>query len=312
MPAFRLGFQPLEPSRMGDFWLVNRLSIVGFAMFLAFFGQTNDWLRLLIFTTATLIGQHQAKKHPFAAIFGFLFFTLMMYTWMYLDPSGVMRRLQLGMAMYAFFATGSVFAIGVYCGLNGAILGALCACLPFSREALQALMPMLQIFSGGAIGALVNKLILDLEHTRDKLQTAVMTDALTGLKNRHALPVAFEHQLAQSIREGKPLLVTLWDLNNLKRINDSQGHNAGDGHLKTFAQVLRLEARAEDVFFRTGGDEFVGLHLGTTDGFGLRDRVQSRFPDVAVGWSVVLEDLETTLHSADQMMYEAKKLQKSH
>jgi GGDEF domain-containing protein len=114
------------------------------------------------------------------------------------------------------------------------------------------------------------------------------------------------------MRDDKPLLVRLWDLNNLKRINDTQGHNAGDEHLKTFAQALRLETREQDWFYRTGGDEFVGLHLGITDGVGLRDRVQSRLADVAVGWSVVLEDLETTLHTADQMMYEAKKLQKSY
>jgi GGDEF domain-containing protein len=312
MSASRLGFQPLEPSRMHDFWLVTWLSVVGFGVFLGFTGQSNDWLRLLLFTVGTALGQFNARKHPSISILGFLLCTLVIYGWMYLDPTSAMQRLQIGMSMFAFFATGSVFTIGVYCGLGAVMLGVIFASVPFWVHPLQGLMPMLQIVSGGGIGAVVNTLIVNLEQTRDRLEQAVMIDALTGLENRRALPIAFERHRAQSLRDGKPLLVTLWDLNNLKSINDSKGHNAGDEHLKNFAQVLKLETREQDLFYRTGGDEFVGLHLGMIDGVGLRDRVQARFADVAVGWSVVLEDLETTLHTADQMMYEAKKMQKSH
>ncbi|MFZ5993234.1 MAG: diguanylate cyclase [Deinococcota bacterium] len=50
-------------------------------------------------------------------------------------------------------------------------------------------------------------------------------------------------------------------MDNLKTINDRQGHKAGDAHLAQFAQVLREEAREGDMVYRVGGDEFVGLRI---------------------------------------------------
>jgi diguanylate cyclase (GGDEF)-like protein len=208
-------------------------------------------------------------------------------------------------------STGSILALGIYLGMGGAMIGVVCASLVMLTGNLpQWPMLLLQLLSGGMIGGVINKLIFDLEATRNQLEHTAMTDALTGLENRRGLPIGFAHQLAQSIREGQPLLVTLWDINNLKRINDSEGHIAGDAYLKLFADALRSETRQGDFYYRTGGDEFVGLHLGMTDGDGLRDRIHNRFANVAVGWSVVLEDLETTLQTADAMMYETKKKQK--
>jgi hypothetical protein len=119
MSASRFGFQPLEPSRMHDFWLVTWFSVVGFGVFLGFVGQTNDWLRLLLFTVGTALGQFNARKFPSISILGFLLFTLVIYGWMYLDPTSAMQRLQVGTSMFAFFATSSVFTLGVYYGDAG-------------------------------------------------------------------------------------------------------------------------------------------------------------------------------------------------
>jgi hypothetical protein len=86
MSVSRLGFQPLEPSRMHDFWLVTWFSVIGFGVFLGFVGQTNDWLRLLWFTFGTALEQFNARKHPSISILSFLLLTLVIYGWMYFGP----------------------------------------------------------------------------------------------------------------------------------------------------------------------------------------------------------------------------------
>ena len=102
------------------------------------------------------------------------------------------------------------------------------------------------------------------------------------------------------------LVITVWDLNDLKRINDVQGHAAGDAHLLDFVRALTLEARKEDILFRIGGDEFVGLHPGLEHGEEFARRVQARFPSVAAGWNLVDDNLERALSLADQRMYANK------
>ena len=127
------------------------------------------------------------------------------------------------------------------------------------------------------------------------------------LENRHALNQAFERYTAIASRREMPLLLSVWDLNNLKAINDRSGHVAGDALLKDFVRTVKLEARLEDVFFRIGGDEFVGLHLGLEDTSSLLVRVHARFADVAVGCAVASAgSLESTLALADDRMYVAK------
>ncbi len=118
----------------------------------------------------------------------------------------------------------------------------------------------------------------------------------------------FFRQSAVAARRAQPLLLTSWDLNDLKRINDTRGHAAGDVQLKTFAAVFNGAARLEDSCFRIGGDEFVGLHIGLHDGAALSRRVRKRFPAVAVGWTVVTQDstLAEALERADRAMYANK------
>jgi diguanylate cyclase (GGDEF)-like protein len=80
------------------------------------------------------------------------------------------------------------------------------------------------------------------------------TDPLTGLGNRRR----FEERLDGELRRGRPLSICLLDLDGLKRLNDSLGHQEGDRALKTVAE--RLDAGGEA--FRIGGDEFALLLVG--------------------------------------------------
>ncbi len=83
------------------------------------------------------------------------------------------------------------------------------------------------------------------------------TDALTGLENRFALNLRLEQQLAHARRLQAPLAVLFIDLDHFKKINDSQGHEAGDQLLVSAARRMKELLRDVDTLARLGGDEFI-------------------------------------------------------
>ncbi len=83
------------------------------------------------------------------------------------------------------------------------------------------------------------------------------SDYLTGLKNRNAFEVDICNYEAS--REQSRYSVLSADLNGLKRINDTFGHQAGDGVIRQAAAVLRETLPAKSMLYRVGGDEFVGV-----------------------------------------------------
>ena len=85
------------------------------------------------------------------------------------------------------------------------------------------------------------------------LQDAACRDYLTGLLNRRGL-----HMAMDSLRkEDLPGAVCLFDLDDLKKVNDTCGHDKGDWLIQVFADLLRRYTRSEDIQCRYGGDEFV-------------------------------------------------------
>lgn len=96
------------------------------------------------------------------------------------------------------------------------------------------------------------------------IQLATM-DPLTGLANRRGFDVIAMHTLALCDRVERPATLLLFDLDRLKRINDEQGHAAGDRVLRDFADQLLVSFRNSDVVARLGGDEFCVLLSGTEE-----------------------------------------------
>ena len=93
------------------------------------------------------------------------------------------------------------------------------------------------------------------------LQNAARRDYLTGLLNRRGLQIALD-----SLRKSDmPLAVCLFDLDNLKKINDTKGHDTGDQYIKSFANLLKCKTRAQDILCRYGGDEFLVILKGIND-----------------------------------------------
>jgi diguanylate cyclase (GGDEF)-like protein len=90
---------------------------------------------------------------------------------------------------------------------------------------------------------------------RDSAEAAA-TDTLTGLANRARLSLVLARGLERAARSGHRSAVLLIDLNGFKQINDTLGHQVGDGLLTAVAEAMRRCVRGNDLIGRLGGDEF--------------------------------------------------------
>jgi diguanylate cyclase (GGDEF)-like protein len=82
------------------------------------------------------------------------------------------------------------------------------------------------------------------------------SDGLTGLPNRNAMYRYLKRAIGQAQRSGELVALILIDVDDLKFINDTYGHDRGDAALRAFAARLRGALRAKDFAARNGGDEF--------------------------------------------------------
>lgn len=102
----------------------------------------------------------------------------------------------------------------------------------------------------------------DAEATRARqVEMEALTDALTGLANRRAWDRAIEAEERRRRRYGGTAAVVVVDLDELKRINDTEGHLHGDLVLKLVARIIVASSRESDLVARVGGDEFAVLAL---------------------------------------------------
>lgn len=109
---------------------------------------------------------------------------------------------------------------------------------------------------------LMARRILDMERS---LRAMSVTDELTGLRNRRGFFVLAEQALRDARRTGTPLLLMYFDVDKLKPVNDTLGHEVGSRLLCDFARILRAGFRRNDVVGRLGGDEFALLAHGRSE-----------------------------------------------
>lgn len=95
-----------------------------------------------------------------------------------------------------------------------------------------------------------------------KLERHAVTDALTGLGNRHAMEETFPREVQRCIQDETPVSLIMIDVDCFKSFNDKFGHVAGDRALAAVANVLGKQFRPRDHLVRYGGDEFAVLLPG--------------------------------------------------
>jgi len=154
------------------------------------------------------------------------------------------------------------------------------------------------------------------------------TDQLTGLFNRrkleHELTLHFESLARYSV----PTSIFLFDLDNLKKVNDTKGHHVGDEMIQVVANICRSALRATDFACRLGGDEFVvvlpntGREQAIQFAKRLHDRLRKELSRFSVEGTIVTASIgvttmlpedrsyEETLQRADRALYEAKSMGK--
>jgi diguanylate cyclase (GGDEF)-like protein len=112
--------------------------------------------------------------------------------------------------------------------------------------------------------------VLDLQEgllrTQEELRRLATHDHLTELSNRRAVVDRLALEMRRAARELMPLSVVIVDLDHFKRINDTYGHGAGDVLLREAARRLRSVLRSHDSLGRYGGEEFLLVLPGCSEG----------------------------------------------
>ena len=162
-----------------------------------------------------------------------------------------------------------------------------------------------------------------LENAQSDLRELVISDSLTGCRNRRFFDEIIGRELQRHIRYRTPMSLLFIDIDRFKAINDTLGHETGDRILRDVAGFLLRHIREADYVFRWGGDEFLAL-MTCTEEEALKRGTQlqadfSRSPQLAdlpagVGLSVGVVgvpadtgDVLPLIQTADERMYADKK-----
>jgi diguanylate cyclase (GGDEF)-like protein/PAS domain S-box-containing protein len=138
------------------------------------------------------------------------------------------------------------------------------------RSFLRTLSPVKDAEGNVIAVNVVSKDVTELKQMQEKLRTLSLTDELTGLYNRRGFFMMVEQLLKLAKRQKRGIFMLYADMDNLKEINDTLGHQEGDQALIDTANILKATYRDTDIVARLGGDEFVVLPVGRAgDNIGL-------------------------------------------
>jgi len=149
------------------------------------------------------------------------------------------------------------------------------------------------------------------------------SDPLTLLHNRRHLQQRLPFEIQKARRSGRPLAVSMIDIDHFKRVNDTHGHDVGDEVLCEVSQRLLQVSRSSDVMCRWGGEEFLAIFPQTNlrEGRRICERIRKGIGEVALECSVGPvsltvslglaslgrhDDEHTLMHRVDQALYAAK------
>lgn len=167
----------------------------------------------------------------------------------------------------------------------------------------------------------------ELIAARDRLEILARMDPMTEALNRHAFYSLMEKNESGAM-VAQPGCVIVLDIDNLKPINDSLGHAAGDEAIREVARTVRSVIRADDLLFRWGGDEFLILFFNLSES-GAHKRIGDiddslalkQLPGLGTPMPVIvsygfaaftsMSEIEEAIEKADSAMYARKQARKA-
>jgi len=190
-----------------------------------------------------------------------------------------------------------------------------------SGQAIQVLIKGGPVYVNGVMtgGYAIYSDISDRKHAEIELKYMSLHDKLTGVYNR----AYFEEEIDRLDSRGEyPITIMSADIDGLKLINDTMGHDVGDKFLKTCSKIMQESLRGTDILARVGGDEFIAILPSTDEKTGelIVKRIQAttakynkdhhEFPiSISIGIATAVDhtkSLKEVFKKADDLMYNSK------
>ncbi len=151
-----------------------------------------------------------------------------------------------------------------------------------------------------------------LEREVKRLEREATTDPLTGLLNRRGFEDQLKIEKKRSDRYGHRFLAVYIDIDNLKAINDLQGHDHGDKMIISVTEMIKRNCRSTDFAARVGGDEFIIIftETGEDEAEAIVERLRSEADNISIGYCQYHGDaipMDGVMRIAETRMREDKK-----
>jgi diguanylate cyclase (GGDEF)-like protein len=184
-----------------------------------------------------------------------------------------------------------------------------------TRDVLTA-ATFIRFFTYSSCGVLVGWFASQHRRHIEQLRELAERDFLTGILNTRV----FDEALARRCHAGRPFVLLLGDMDDLKQINDTHGHTVGNTELRRLADALARVLKPGDELARVGGDEFAiltdtDISKASELCAGLRATLFAEDLSITFGWAALPEDglgPFELFRKADDRLYAAKLIQRNH
>ncbi len=219
-------------------------------------------------------------------------------------------------------AAGLTREVGAHIGVplvlaDRSLFGTICALNPLPMPELSALQKSTIELVARMLSTILSLELQSLDQRRsyERAKMESESDELTGLLNRRGWDRSLHEEEILCAQYGFSASVMVIDLDNLKVVNDTQGHKAGDDMIRNAAEVIEQTCRSDDVVARTGGDEFAVLTKGISPeglhAFARRIRIALMVAGVSASVGTSTRTLSKSLTDAwteaDEAMYVSKR-----